>query len=104
MNKFKNIFINLKSNQLFFLGLLILLLVILSILELLSLGSIPVLLSTILEQKSIQTNFLDFNFLKDSFINLSKKKQVELISIIIICLFIFKNLFNALIFFFKGNY
>ena len=103
MNKFKNILHNLKFNQLFFLGLLIILLVVLSILELLSLGSIPVLLNTILEQKNIQTNFLDLNFLKDSFINLSKKKQVELISIIIICLFVFKNLFNALIFFFQGQ-
>ena len=74
MNKFKNILHNLKFNQLFFLGLLIILLVVLSILELLSLGSIPVLLNTILEQKNIQTNFLDLNFLKDSFINLSKKK------------------------------
>ncbi len=103
MSKFKNILHNLKFNQLFFLGLLIILLVVLSILELLSLGSIPVLLNTILEQKNIQTNFLDLNFLKDSFINLSKKKQVELISIIIICLFVFKNLFNALIFFFQGQ-
>ena len=103
MNIINNIYKNINPKYLFLLVILAFLLIILSILEILSLGSIPILLSSILDQNSFDLKFLKFQYLNENSENMSQKNKIELISLIIIALFIFKNLFHASIFFFQGR-
>ena len=97
------IFKNINFKISLFLILLVLLLIFLSILEMIGLASIPLLLSSILVTEKESFVQLDFWNLKNILFELSPEDQVQFISIFIICLFLFKNIFHAAIIFYQGR-
>ena len=103
MNKIKKIYENLNKNHLLLFIILVFLLIVLSLLEIVSLASIPVLLNSILDQKNFNLSFLDFGFIKNNLFNMSQIEQVQYLSIFIVFLFIFKNLFHGSIIYFQGQ-
>ncbi len=103
MNKIKSLYLSLKLNQLILLFLLVLFLLILSILEIIGLASIPVLLSSMLDQKNFNLQYMNLDFIQNYLLNLPKKNQLEFICILIICLFVFKNFFHASVIFYQGK-
>ncbi len=103
MNKIKKIYENLNKNHLLLFIILVFLLIVLSLLEIVSLASIPVLLNSILDQKNFNLSFLDFGFIKNNLFNMSQREQIQYLSIFIVFLFIFKNLFHASIIYFQGH-
>ena len=103
MNKIKSLYFSLKLSQLILLFLLVFFLLILSVLEIIGLASIPVLLSSMLDQKNFNLQYMNLDLIQNYLLNLPKKNQLELICISIICLFVFKNLFHASIIFYQGK-
>ena len=104
MRKIKKIINNISVNLLLLLVLLVFFLIILSILEMIGLASIPLLLSSILVTEGSESFVqLDFWNLKNILFELFTKDQVKFISIFIICLFLFKNIFHASIIFYQGR-
>ena len=103
MNKIKNLCLSLKFYHLILLLLLVFFLLILSILEIVGLASIPVLLSSMLDQKDFNLQYMNLDFIQNYLLNLPQKNQLEFLCILIICLFIFKNLFHASIIFYQGK-
>jgi len=67
------------------------------------LASIPILLSSILSNEGSNLNLLNFFDLKNKLVNYSQKDQIKIISIFIVSLFAFKNIFHASIIFFQGK-
>ena len=100
MRKIKKIINNISVNLLLLLVLLVFFLIILSILEMIGLASIPILLSSILSDE-IKFKFIQLFDLKNKLVNYSQKDQIKIISIFIVSLFAFKNIFHASIIFFK---
>ena len=86
MNIIKSLYLSLKLNQLILLFLLVLFLLILSILEIIGLASIPVLLSSMLDQKNFNLQYMNLDFIQNYLLNLPKKNQLEFICILIIWL------------------
>jgi len=103
MRKIKKIINNISVNLLLLLVLLVFFLIILSILEMIGLASIPILLSSILSNEGSNLNLLNFFDLKNKLVNYSQKDQIKIISIFIVSLFAFKNIFHASIIFFQGK-
>ncbi len=103
MRKIKKIINNISVNLLLLLVLLVFFLIILSILEMIGLASIPILLSSILSDEGSNLNLLNFFDLKNKLVNYSQKDQIKIISIFIVSLFAFKNIFHASIIFFQGK-
>ena len=103
MNKIKNIYLSLKLSHLIFLLLLVFFLLVLSILEIIGLASIPVLLSSMLDQKDFSLQYMNIDLIKNYLLSLPQKNQLEFLCIAIICLFIFKNFFHASIIFYQGQ-
>ena len=103
MNKIKNLCLSLKFYHLILLLLLVFFLLILSILEIVGLATIPVLLSSMLDQKDFNLQYMNLDFIQNYLLNLPQKNQLEFLCILIICLFIFKNLFHASIIFYQGK-
>ena len=103
MNIIKSLYLSLKLNQLILLFLLVLFLLILSILEIIGLASIPVLLSSMLDQKNFNLQYMNLDFIQNYLLNLPKKNQLEFICILIICLFVFKNFYHASVIFYQGK-
>ena len=103
MNRIKNIYLSLKFNHLVLLLLLVFFLLILSILEIIGLASIPVLLSSMIDQKDFNLQYMNLDFAQNYLLSLSQKDRIELICILIVCLFIFKNFFHAAITFYQGQ-
>ena len=92
MNKIKNIYLSLKLSHLIFLLLLVFFLLVLSILEIIGLASIPVLLSSMLDQKDFNLQYMNIDLIKNYLLSLLQK-PIRIFGIAIICLFIFKNFF-----------
>ncbi len=103
MNKIKNLCLSLKFYHLILLLLLVFFLLILSILEIVGLASIPVLLSSMLDQKDFNLQYMNLDFIQNYLLNLPQKNQLEFLCILIISLFFFKNLFHASIIFYQGK-
>lgn len=103
MYKIKQIYINLSKKYLILFCILVCFLIILSLLEIVSLASIPILLNSILDQKNFNLFFLDFKFIKNILLNMSQREQIQYLSIFIVILFIFKNLFHGFIIYFQGQ-
>ena len=103
MNKIRDIYLSLKFNHLILLLLLVFFLLILSILEIIGLASIPVLLSSMIDQKDFNLEYMNLDFAQNYLLSLSQKDRIKLICILIISLFIFKNFFHAAITFYQGQ-
>ena len=103
MNKIKNLCLSLKFYHLILLLLLVFFLLILSILEIVGLASIPVLLSSMLDQKDFNLQYMNLDFIQNYLLDLPQKNQLEFLCILIISLFFFKNLFHASIIFYQGK-
>ena len=56
-----------------------------------------------LDQKNFNLQYMNFDFIQNYLLNLPQKNQLEFLCTLIICLFIFKNLFHASIIFFQGQ-
>lgn len=81
--------------------ILIFLLIFASLFEIIGLGSIPILLGSILNQDFIFQ--FDINFLNNFFQNKSQKNQVVIISLFVVLFFLFKNLFLTFVIYFQGQ-
>ena len=81
--------------------ILIFLLIFASLFEIIGLGSIPILLGSILNQDFIFQ--FDINFLNNFFQNKSQKNQVVIISLFVVLFFLFKNIFLAFVIYFQGQ-
>lgn len=81
--------------------ILIFLLIFASLFEIIGLGSIPILLGSILNQDFIFQ--FDINFLNNFFQNKSQKNQVIIISLFVVLFFLFKNIFLAFVIYFQGQ-
>ena len=75
MNKIKNIYLSLKLSHFIFLLLLVFFLLILSILEIIGLASIPVLLSSMLDQKDFNLQYMNIDLIKNYLLSLPQKNQ-----------------------------
>ena len=76
MNKIKNIYLSLKLSHLIFL-LLFFFLLVLSILEIIGLASIPVLLSSMLDQKDFNLQYMNIDLIKNYLLSLPQKNQLN---------------------------
>ena len=75
MNKIKNIYLSLKLSHFIFLLLLVFFLLILSILEIIGLASIPVLLSSMLDQKDFNLQYMNIDLIKNYLLSLPQKNN-----------------------------
>ena len=103
--KIKKIFEILDQSYIWYLFFLLISIILISFIEILGIGSIPILFSLILDNSNLQSeNFFssvisNIGFLK----SLDYSKMIYLFSILIISVFLLKNILLAVLFYFQGK-
>ena len=101
MNIFFTLKKQLQKKQFLYLLILIFLMIFISIFEIIGLGSVPILLGSILKQNYLVES-TNIEFLKNFFNETSQKNQIIYLSIFIVTFFLFKNVYQAFVVYVQG--
>ena len=102
MNIFFTLKKQLQKKQILYLSILIFLMIFISIFEMIGLGSVPILLGSILKQNYLVES-TNIEFLKNFFNETSQKNQIIYLSIFIVTFFLFKNVYQAFVVYVQGQ-
>ena len=102
MNIFFTLKKQLQKKQILYLSILIFLMIFISIFEIIGLGSVPILLGSILKQNYLVES-TNIEFLKNFFNETSQKNQIIYLSIFIVTFFLFKNVYQAFVVYVQGQ-